>query len=179
MEDEVFSGFIEKLMFKDIGQAIPYAVSPEQLREFGAKVLDRFRNPFLQHRWINITFQNTAKMRMRNVPVLKQSHHLNSPAPKYMVAGFAAYILFMRPVKKEGDSYYGTYNGQFYKINDEQAKFFYNVWKKDIPVEKLVTEILRNVELWGEDLSYLTEFKTGVQNYLKDMMLGGPMLEDI
>lgn len=41
-----------------------------------------------------------------------------------MATGFAAYLLFMRPVKVEGNTYYGVINENYYPINDEQAKFF-------------------------------------------------------
>jgi tagaturonate reductase len=169
MEDQDFSAFIKNLMLNEIGKAIPYPVSPEQINEFGSKVLDRFRNPFLKHNWINITFQNTAKMRMRNIPVLKEYHKLYSSAPKNMTVGFAAFIVFMRAVKKEGGNYYGNFKGREYKINDDQAAFFYEVWQQK-PVEQVVETILGNRDLWGEDLSALTGFKTGVQEALAKMM---------
>jgi tagaturonate reductase len=87
-------------------------------------VLDRFRNPYLQHQWLNITLQYTSKMKMRNIPILVRYYELYDAAPKNFALGFAAYILFMKAVKKEGEKYYGERNSVLYPINDEKGGIF-------------------------------------------------------
>jgi tagaturonate reductase len=118
-------------------------------------------------------------MRMRNVGVLKKYHEVHKAAPIRMATGFAAYLLFMRPVKVEGNTYYGVINENYYPINDEQAKFFYDLWQRESDPSKIVATVLGNEKLWETDLNKLGPFaeavtkifagmsKTGVQFNLK------------
>ncbi|HYC29302.1 MAG TPA: tagaturonate reductase, partial [Chitinophagaceae bacterium] len=70
MDSEYMSAFITDLMQNELAPAIPYEADLYTAREFGAKVLDRFRNPHIRHRWMNITMQYSSKMKLRNIPVL-------------------------------------------------------------------------------------------------------------
>jgi hypothetical protein len=63
---------------------------------FGRSVLDRFRNPFINHKLIDITVQYTTKMRMRNVPLLVNYYKEFGKAPELFAMGFAAYLQFMQ-----------------------------------------------------------------------------------
>lgn len=172
MSDTALSAFINDVMFNEIGKAIPYPLPDDVIDNFGKKVLDRFRNPYLQHQWHNITLQYTSKMRMRNILVLVRYHELYGTAPKNFALGFAAYILFMKAVKKEGEKYFGQCNGQHYAINDDKAHYFYAVWRRG-SVDDVVTTILHNQDLWGEDLSHFYDFTDAVKKYLKMMMEQG------
>ena len=51
----------------------------------------------------------------------------NKP-PELISMGFAAYLLFMRPVKRDEDKYYGILDNQYYLINDDRAAYFYGLW---------------------------------------------------
>ena len=79
-------------------------------------MLDRFRNPHIQHQWISITMQYSSKMRMRDIPVLLEHYKKHDSPPRRFAVGFAAYLLFMKAVKKEGDVYKGESRGQVYPI---------------------------------------------------------------
>jgi tagaturonate reductase len=173
MEDKFFSSYVENLMLKNIAKAIPYKIDEQEIKKFSAKVIDRFRNPFLQHKWINITLQNTMKMRNRNMPVLLHYRQLYNTAPEYMATGFAGYMLFMKAVKLEENIYYGKRGDEFYVINDDQAGYFYNLWKSDLPVNKLVETVLSNKELWGEDISTFEAFGKSVAGKLSSMITNG------
>jgi tagaturonate reductase len=173
MDDAGFYDFVRSLMLKEIGSAMPGDISSKEVTQFGTKVLDRFQNPFLRHQWLNITFQCTTKMRMRNVGVLKKYHELHHAAPMRMATGFAAYILFMRPVKIEGKVYYGSLNGNFYAINDEHAAFFYELWQRESDPRQIVKEVLANQRFWETDLNALTPFAEAVTKIFTDMMNNG------
>jgi len=172
MMDASLSTFISDLMLKEIAQAIPYPLPDSAAYEFGMKVLDRFRNPYLQHQWLNITLQYTSKMKMRDIPILVRYYELYDTAPKNFALGFAAYILFMKGAKKEDRKYYGERNGVYYLINDEKAGYFYEVWQNN-SVDDVVTTILHNQELWGVDLSHFYDFTESVKLHLKMMLEQG------
>lgn len=64
------------------------------------KVLDRYRNPFIEHQWLSISLQYSSKMKMRNVPVLLKHYEKTDAVPQHMALGFAR-SLFMESVINE------------------------------------------------------------------------------
>jgi tagaturonate reductase len=173
MEDKAFSSYIQNLMLTDIAKAIPYEIEKTEIEKFAFKVLDRFRNPFLQHKWINITLQNTMKMRNRNMPVILRYQQMYDVPPKYMATGFAAYLLFMKAVKKEDNVYYGNRGDEYYAINDDQAAYFYHLWNGDLSPDILIEQVLMNKDLWGADISEFTAFRHLVSEKLTEMLAHG------
>ena len=55
MEDKLFESYIENLMMNEVRPAIPFEIPDDEKKAFGFNVLDRFRNPYLQHQWLSIT----------------------------------------------------------------------------------------------------------------------------
>lgn len=176
MEDSLFESYIQNLMMHEIGPSIPYAIPDQEVREFGLKVLDRFRNPWLQHQWISITMQYSSKLAMRVIPVLKQYYALFNKPPELIAMGFAAYLLFMRPVKLDEHKYYGILNNQYYLIQDDQAAYFYGLWEER-SVDTMVTRVLSNTDFWNEDLCRLEGFATAVTRKLKNFIRRGTLAE--
>lgn len=173
MADPLFASFVRTLMLTENGSSIPYPINSEEIEKFGNKVLDRFMNPFLQHQWLNITFQNTTKMRMRNVPVISQYHQSHETAATCMALGFAAFILFMKAVKKEGDSFFGKRGEIYYKINDDHATYFFSMWQEHPDGRNIAEKVLARAELWGTDLSIFKAFTKKVQAFLDEMIKTG------
>jgi len=159
MEDAGFAAFVSDLMLKEIAPAIPYTIPAEQSRDFGLQVLDRFRNPHLQHQWISITMQYTSKMKMRNVPVLLEHYKKQARPPRLFALGFAAYLLFMR--------------GGNYPVNDDKAGYFAEIWGKDMGSAALVDKVLSDVSLWDADLSKLPGFAEAVRENLDTLINTG------
>ena len=176
MEDEVFESFIENLMMYEVSPAIPFTIAEDEKKAFGLKVLDRFRNPYLQHQWLSITMQYSSKLAMRVLPVLNKYYELFKKPPELITMGFAAYILFMRPVKKETEKYYGMLNNQFYLINDDRASEFFGLWDEGL-TDLVVNRVLSNVGLWGTDLTLLDGFENLVAKKLKGFIRSGTMSE--
>ncbi len=156
MDDADFSAFVADLMLKEIAPNIPYdQLSLAEARDFGLKVLDRFRNPQIQHQWISITMQFSSKIKMRVVPVLL-SHYQEKPLP-HIVLGFAAYLLFMR--------------GKSGPVTDDRAGYFSDLWKQEPDV--VVTTALKDQGLWGADLTELPGFEAAVRESLDTLMNKG------
>ncbi|HWK08063.1 MAG TPA: tagaturonate reductase [Puia sp.] len=162
MDDAAFAAFVTDLMLKEIAPAIPYTLPLQEAQDFGMQVLDRFRNPHIQHQWISITMQYSSKMKMRNIPVLLQHYTVQDTPPPHLSLGFAAYLLFMRAVKKEADGYKGEYRGKAYPINDDKAGIYFELWKDGTP-ETVVNRALKDEGLWGSDLTALKGFEASVK----------------
>lgn len=172
MADKSFGSFVEALMLHNIAPAIPGNVTAAEAETFGKQVLDRFRNPYLNHQWISITMQYTSKMKMRVVPVLTRYIKEQAKLPEHMVTGFAAYLLFMKAVEKNGDKYSGLHNGNAYPINDDKAGYFYDAWQQYQAAE-LVEKVLSDISLWDADLTTLAGLKEAVQNKLDEIIKKG------
>jgi tagaturonate reductase len=174
MENEAMSTFISHLMLQELAPAIPCKMSDNEAVDFGKQVLDRFKNPFLQHEWLNITLQYSSKMAQRTIPVLVRYIEQFKHIPEHFALGFAAYILFMKAIKKEGDSYWGTCNDSLYPVRDDQAAYFHQVWRED-KTEMVVDTVLQNVALWGTNLSKVDGFATAVKKRLSELQQKGAM----
>ncbi|HKG07539.1 MAG TPA: tagaturonate reductase [Pedobacter sp.] len=164
MRNEELRNYVTDVMHKEIIPGIPYQVETDVAVAFAKSVTDRFGNPYIEHLWINIAFQYTMKMKIRILPVLNQYYKIYNKAPGHIAFGFAAFLLFMRIAKKEGDKYFGIHNGREYLITDDQAAYFYT--KRELQGPDYVNEILADGALWGSDLSSLNGFiETVERNY--------------
>ena len=174
MENPVLFNFIKQLMTKEIATAIPYPIPEAVATEFAVNVLDRFSNPSIEHQWISITLNYTSKLKMRVVQVLQRYHELYNAVPENLATGFAAWLLFMKAVKKEGAVYLGELNGQTYPIKDEMAGYFFDHWQNLSP-EILVKTVLGDTALWDTDLTLIPGFETIVTNKLNAILQQGMM----
>lgn len=172
MEDDVLSAFMQSVMLAELIPGIPYSVDEKVAQRFGFQVLDRFRNPFIEHRWLAITMQYSAKMQMRNVPTLLHYYRQLNVTPRYVTIGFAAYLLFMRATHQQDDTWYGERNGETYPIYDDQASYFAGLWARLTPQE-LTTTVLQNTSLWGQDLTQLPGFAAAVASHLAQLVESG------
>jgi len=161
MDDPSFAGFVSDLMLKEIAPAIPYDLPLQEARDFGLQVLDRFRNPHLQHQWLSITMQYTSKLKSRVIPVLLRHYEKHHFPPPAMALGFAAYLLFMRAQPP-------------HPVNDDKAAFYTDLWSK-YPAPEVATITLKEKALWGADLSQLPGFEGAVRLFLDDLIAKGPV----
>jgi mannitol-1-phosphate/altronate dehydrogenase len=116
MDDDLLSAFIGSLMLAELLPGIPYTVDEQAAQQFGMQVLDRFRNPYIEHRWLSISAQLTAKMQMRNIPTLLHYYRKLGVAPRYIALGFAGYLLFMRATHQKEQVWFSQLNGNEYPI---------------------------------------------------------------
>jgi tagaturonate reductase len=172
MEDENISGFISDLMHHEIAPSIPYEIDEAIKQTFITKVLDRFRNPHINHYWKNITFNYSSKLRLRCIPLLLNYYKKNETVPQLVTLGFAAYLYFMKAVKQNGKDFYGEFNGVTYLIEDEMAGKFFDLWNKK-PVDAIVKEVLKNESLWDADLTKLPGFQETVTYNLNSIITSG------
>ncbi len=170
MEDSRLSAFVEALMRREIAPGLDLdALATE---DFVDQVLDRFRNPFLRHRLLDITFQSTSKMRLRVLPSILRYHEQTGGLPPRLILGFAYYLLFMRAVERKETTFLGNRNGQPYPIHDDEAAYFYELWREGddaggSDLHGLVTRVCGEDRLWGQDLTLLPGFVEGVVEALR------------
>ena len=159
MSTETLRKYMEDVMRNEIIPAIPYSIPAGEAEEFARVVLDRFANPFIKHKWINITFQYTMKLKVRVVPVINQHYTLSNSVPQHIAFGFAAYLKFITGQEVGGVTYH---------ITDDQAGYVSALDKTDF-----VYSVLSDESLWGIDLTAFEGFKAAVERYFNYITKNG------
>ena len=144
MNDEVASAFLEKCMKEEI---LPTIGENEESISFASNVFDRFRNPFIQHKWRSIALNSVSKFSVRVLPTILEYESQNGKYPKGLTLALANLIYFYK-------------NG-----NPDDAQSVIAAMKNDS-----ITEILSNTSLWQADLSHMAEIVT--EYYEKISIMG-------
>ncbi|MFT4155455.1 tagaturonate reductase [Parafilimonas sp.] len=167
MQEDAICNFIKKLMMEEIAESIiDNSITPAEAEAFANGVIYRFCNPFIEHKWLSISMNYTAKLRMRCVPLILSYYEKTGKVPSYMSAGFAAYILFMKPVEISDGVYYGKAQEKKYRIADDNAALFYAYWQ-DASADAVTQKVLGNESLWGTNLANMPGFAALVQYFLQ------------
>lgn len=138
MNNELTSAFLNKAMKEEI---LPTIGENEDSIAFANNVFDRFRNPFIQHKWRSIALNSVSKYSVRVLPTLLEYKEKNGAYPKLLTMSLA-YLLY------------------FYK-NDtpDDAADVIATMKNDS-----IQDILANTSLWQADLGDMTEIITEYYN---------------
>ena len=176
MENKTISTYLTNLMVNEIAAAIPYNVESATVHDFASMVLARFRNPHLRHTWLSIAKNYSAKMKYRCIPILVRHYEKKDDVPEAIALGFAAYISFLKAVRKKDEEYYGEINGETYLIEDDQAEVFYKN-RPGLDISSLTQEVLSDA-FWGVDLLSFPGFKQSVIEKL-NLIINSGMKEAI
>ncbi len=170
MQDASFVTFVSRLIMDEI---VPLIVSEnitkEEARNFAQQVIDRFKNPYIEHLWLNITVQFTSKIVMRTVPLVEKHYTQTKEAPALMALGYAAFILFMRSKMDSNNHYYGESNHTSYRINDDKAGFLHDVWEAN-QLDTIVKKSLQDTAIFGTDLDHYPGFTEAVNARLQELV---------
>jgi len=170
MDDAAFSIFINKLMMEEIAPAITSdAISLNDAKSFAAKVLDRFRNPYIEHQWLSITMQYSSKIKTRTLPIIQNFLQRFHSVPECISIGLAAHLLFMRCEEDVDGKFYGELNGIKYVVNDDNAAVYADKWKAADTSGGLVRSIFSDQSLWGQDLSQHGDLLNAITTKLQEL----------
>ncbi len=174
MQNKVFNRFVYELMADEISPCIiGDEITADQALDFSKSVIERFENPFIEHKWLSITLNYTYKMKARNLFLLLEHYKRNQHVPEHMALSFAAYLLFNRCEPTEGKGFEGTSpKGEKYSLQDDEAAYFHELWQNEAP-EQIAIKVLSNLSLWDNDLSALPGFADAVVYYLNHFLANG------
>jgi tagaturonate reductase len=176
MNDAITGLFVRQVILKEIlPTVLPICDTAEG---FANAVLNRFCNPFIIHPLLNITFQNTAKMQMRNALTFKRYYEKTGDLPSLMCLGFAGYLLFAKAEKVENGQFFGKNNGLFYKINDDKAAFLNEHWQKvtqhdSTNLSHFVENVLNDERIFEKNAFDLPNFASKIATYLHQLLQQG------
>lgn len=149
MNDETASAFLSKCMKEEI---LPTIGENEESISFAESVFDRFRNPFIKHKWRSISLNCVSKFAVRDLPTLLEYREKFSKYPVCLTMALA-YLIY------------------FYK-NDTPDDAADVVAKMK---EGRLAEILSDSSLWLTDLSDMTEIITEFYGIIENKGAKGAM----
>lgn len=164
MADETFANYVSNLMQGEIAHSLENDdITYNDAVDFAKSVIDRFSNPFLEHKWQAITLNFTSKMQMRNMPLIRKYYSQKNEVPPLMAIGLAAYIIFMNTAK-EGETFTANINDKKFAIDDEFAQILFDYWKNP---ETAIDNILGDRRLWDKNLNNYPGFNAAIKNYVE------------
>lgn len=151
MENPVISQLIQRTVFQEI---IPSLSLPaEDLKAFADAVMERFRNPYIDHRLLDISLNSVSKWNARVKPTMIDYYKKHRCLPQFTTFSFAALMAF--------------YCGTEYPIRDsaEVLKFFAeNCGKLDS--RRLVEKFAGSEGFFDEDLTSYPGFTDKTASWL-------------
>ncbi|EDM26462.1 tagaturonate reductase [Lentisphaera araneosa HTCC2155] len=90
----------------------------QELTDYAEAVIERFKNPFLNHEMINIALNSASKLLVRILPSFNDSTKLNKKYPEKLSKAIAAFFWFYRG-SVEGDTFKGESEGLTYEFADD------------------------------------------------------------
>ncbi|MEM7573789.1 MAG: tagaturonate reductase [Bacteroidota bacterium] len=160
MKDEQMRRFLERLLIEEILPSLEG--EPAELEAYAHSVLDRFRNPFIQHQLLSISLNSVAKFRSRILPSILAYHAQFQRLPSSLILTFAGLIHF----------YQGKRGEQDVPLKDDPAnvRFLQNCWAEcemsPEGFEQMATQILGWEAAWGRDLNEIAGLQTALANDL-------------
>ncbi len=162
LEDEVVGTFLKNTIFNEI---CPTLDLPEkELNQFALDVLDRFKNPYLEHALLSISLNSTSKFKTRVLPSILEFIKRKEVLPEGLLFSLASLIAFNK----------GDRNGESYTLKDDQAAldFFADQWTNNDTIG-ITKATLSNKDFWGTDLTEFEGMEEAVANHLDNILNNG------
>ncbi len=184
MDDAVIRKYMEETLFDEV---IPTLSLPEEeCREFANAVIERFLNPFIKHKLLDISLNSVSKWEARCMPSFLGYVNKFNKLPKYLTFSMAALMSFYS-TQKDGEvnggyCLIGERNGEDYNIRDDRfvLDFFKENSSKD--AKEFAQAYLSNTKFFGgEDLSKIDGLVDTIAAYIADIRTRGmrAVVEDL
>lgn len=155
VEDSLLRPFLDRLLAQEI---LPVLDMPEaELQDYAASVIDRFKNPYIDHYWLTISLNSFAKWKVRLLPSLLSYVEQQGTAPALMSFSLACLIRF----------YKGSYAGEEIKLNDEAPVIDYLQQAWESGEASAVAEKVLSWSHWEQDLTKVPGLYAQVKDYLE------------
>lgn len=158
IEHKYLAGFLDRLLKKEITVVLG-RLEEGQVSAYIDDLLDRFRNPFVDHHLSSIALNSISKFRVRLLPTLKEYLAQYDEYPDCLMLSFACLLRF----------YQGDWEGHKLPLKDspEIIERFKQIWSRnESDLQAFSQEILSQTDLWGEDLSLIENMVRKVSDNL-------------
>ena len=164
VEDDAVGAYLMQAIDEEIIPALP--LPRNELEDFAAEVLRRFRNPFIRHRLEAIALNSWPKFAARVMPQLLKSFGSNG-APRLVLALAATMVL------------YRGNRGKTITLSDapDTLQWYAQAWQDvdagHMPLADLAGGWLARSTLWGRDLNEIPGLRAALTMALEQIESGG------
>jgi tagaturonate reductase len=165
MVDKQMGKFIRETLNNEIIPTVPLPY--EELKEFADAVIERFENPFVNHKLLSISLNSVSKWKVRVLPSFKGYYIKEGQIPERLSFSLACLIEMYRAGEFLSGEYRCNFKGKEYIMRDEDEvlNLFNSI--KSFDDEKVVDIILGTDSFWGEDLRNYNGLQSAVYSYVK------------
>ena len=169
-----FLSYIRHLLNEEmIPGVLDENISLEDAEQFASRVIDRFRNPYIDHYWQSIALNFSTKMKMRNLPLLLSYMMRNETVPSKMALGFSAMLVCLQSTYEINGKFYSCRDGMDYEIQDDNVPLLNKDWVNG-NYYSTATKLLSESSVWGMDLNKLPGFTEAVAECIKQLKTHNP-----
>jgi tagaturonate reductase len=169
--------FMEELIYNEVIPATD--LDKGMLTEFAGEVLQRFRNPYIVHRWQSILLNTTSKYKTRVLPSLLDYVAKKKAVPAKLTFSLAAMASLFKDGRVNGRQFQGKRPQGEFIIEDapEALAFWQAAWQQYKGTAESAREvaayILGNSEVWGKELNNVPGLVEKLGVYLQEIVTGG------
>lgn len=147
MEDEIFLSWIKQMIWQEIIPTIH--MERDVLSAYALEIMQRFQNPFLDHRLLDIAMNSVKKWQVRILPTIMQYEKITGAMPKGLVFSLASLLFFYKAGAEGG-----------YPLKDEKRVI------ESISPTTSPAEFLQNTGLWGENTFFMKKLTSATEENL-------------
>ena len=155
MEDPAVRGFLEDVLFREVIPTLP--LPQADCERFARSVEERFANPYVDHKLLDIALNSVSKWRTRVLPSLTGYLRQKGRLPVRLVFSFAALCALYTQGQRAGAAY---------SLRDEDAVLSFFARHREDTAAVLVRALAAREDLWGQDLTLLPGFTATAASYL-------------
>ncbi|WP_336989664.1 tagaturonate reductase [Bacillus infantis] len=149
--------FIKKLIEEEILPALDG--DRKELEQYAEEVMNRFANPYIKHYLKSISLNSVSKFSARNLPALLDYIKEEGKLPAKIVFSLCCLLYLYKKMDVEDSS-------TVLEILQSEWRSFE---KKQIGIEQLSANFLKEQKLWGRDLTGIAGLKEAVAGYLREI----------
>lgn len=154
MKDQKLSAFVEDTLKDEIIPFVSDDIAATTV--FADSIKSRFLNPFLNHQLISIALNSISKWRARVLPSFKDYYAKNGKIAPFITVGFSYLMALYSRIEKNGDKFTVKLTNREVEMKDDLPYLEYFAAKKS------VEDFMKDVNVWGEDLTLYTGFSENV-----------------
>jgi tagaturonate reductase len=171
IEDSSIHSFLLNALTKEVSETLQIEVKAKS-SEYVKDVIDRFLNPYLHHKLLDISLNGFAKFQTRVMPSLLNYKEMNGTFPNRLVFSLAALISFYKVVEEDGNVQYGQGLNGMYQIRDNQdvierfKQFWSSYNEQSENATELISKLVVQEMLAADQLDIADELSKEISNYL-------------
>lgn len=144
MNSSKLRDFVKQTLDQEI---IPFVSNDsEETKGYAAEVLERFENPYINHRLISISLNSISKWKARVLPSFVDYYNRHGKIPNNLTLGLSYLIHTYRSLYKKDDAYCFDVDGEAYELKDD--RMYLDCFLNGGTLTEFLSE-----KIWGIDLN--------------------------